>query len=151
MLHRQDYIIRLIEQMGSALVQLAQKILNLTPSELPETEAELNALAHRVGMDLGLARRLDVESLHVMITAAGTVDPGRCWILAELLYLQGLQAERGQQLEAAQQSYSRSLHLYGLVEPQYTPLIELPAAAERLRELNERLLELGAAPGRVPE
>jgi hypothetical protein len=151
MLHRQDYMLRLIEQMGSSLVELARRILNLDPTELPETAAELNALAHRVGMDLGLARRLDVESLHIMITAAGTVDPGRCWILAELLYLHGLQAERGQQLEAAQQSYGRSLHLYRQVEPEYTPLIELPAAAERLRELNERLLELGATPGRGPE
>jgi hypothetical protein len=139
MLHRKDYILRLIEQMGRALVQMLDRILMRTPDQLDDVEDELSGMAHRAGLDLALARRLTPESLHVMIAPAGTADPGRCWLLGELLYLHGLQAERRHERGSARQSYERSLLLYRMVEPGWLPVAELPPPQQRVRELKERL------------
>jgi hypothetical protein len=139
MLHRQDYILRLIEQMGQMLAQLVNRVLNRPVEDLAEVEAELDGVAARVGLDLQLARRMAPESLLMMVAPAGVLDPSRCWVLGELLYLHGLQAERKQEPECARQSYTRSLYLYRLVQPDWKPVVELPAAAARVQELEQRL------------
>lgn len=145
MLQSQDHIRRLIEQMARAVAQLRTRILDGTPAELDEAGAELAELAGRAGLDLDLARRLEPESLQLMISFGGSVDPGRCWLLAELLYLDGLHAERRGRPEAAAASFARSRHLYGAVEPGWTAEIELPDADERRRELDARLAAAGRA------
>ena len=64
--HQRDYILRLIEQLGGALV--------------------------------ALRRGFSEDTLHMFVSPTGEVEPARCWLMAELLYLDGLQAkleERG--------------------------------------------------------
>jgi hypothetical protein len=139
MLHQRDYLLRLIEQLARVLAQLLDRVLNHPPEELAATEAELNEIAQRVGLDLELARRLDADSLAIMIAPAGSVDPARCWLLAELLYLHGLQAERRGMSEVAMQSFARSLHLYAQVQPSWRASVPLPEATARRAELEERI------------
>jgi hypothetical protein len=138
MFQRQDYILRIIEQMGQMLARLLDQILNRPGEDLSGVEADLNGAAHRVGLDLQLARRLAPDTLHMMVSPAGVLDPSRCWVLAELLYLHGLQAERTGDTAAAHESFIRSLYLYELVEPDWKPVVELPGAAARVAELKER-------------
>jgi hypothetical protein len=135
MLHQRDYVMRLIEQMGSALVQLVRKIPDAPSDDLASIEGELEALARQVGMDLQLARRLDFDSLHLLITSAGDLDPARCRFLAELLYLHGLQAERGGRPHVAAGDFARALYLYRLVEPSWPAVAGLPAAEPRVQQL----------------
>jgi len=143
MLQRQDYILRLIEQMGRVLAGFVDRILNRAPDELGDVEAELNGMAHKVGLDLELARRLEPGSLHIMIASGGDVDPGRCWLLAELLFLHGLQAQRRGEPDSALESFTRSLHLYRLVQPGWASAVPLPDAEARRIELQERIQALG--------
>lgn len=140
----QDYVMRLIEQLGHALGRIAALLLNRPPDPPAELETELNGLAHEAGLDLALARRLTPESLQIMIAPAGTINPGRCRFLAELLYLHGVQAEQSGRAGDARDSYVRSLHLYRLVRPKWEVDSILPKAADRIPDLEARLRRLAA-------
>ena len=39
-----------------------------------------------------LARAMTSETLLLMVAPGGEVDPGRCWLLAEMFYLEGVEA-----------------------------------------------------------
>lgn len=139
MLQRQDYLLRLIEQFGRALAGLLDRIPNRTPEDAGVVEAELDALAREAGMDLSLALRLTPETLGMMVAPGGTADPGRCWLLAELLYLRALQAERERNTALARQGYERSLALFRMLEPGWRPTAGVATADERIPELASRL------------
>lgn len=102
-------------------------------------DAELNALAARSGVDLALLRSLTPESLALMAMPGGQIDPGRCWLWAEVLYLDALGADRRGDTRAAAASRERSLHLYRMLEPRWAPAPDLPRAEERVREMEESI------------
>jgi hypothetical protein len=146
MLHNKDYILRLIEQLGRALSRILSTLLSRPVDELAETREELDAIALQVGLDLDLANRLALDSLSIMVAPGGTPDPGRCWLLAELLFLRGLHEERVEGPGFARQSFDRSLFLYRQVEPEWKAEIDLPAAEGRIEELERRLGDAPASP-----
>lgn len=139
MLQRQDYLVRLIEQLGRALAGLLDRILSRAPDEAGDVTAELNALAGQAGMDLALALRLAPETLGMMVAPAGTPDPGRGWLLAELLYLRGLQAEREQNTDLARQGYQRALALFRTLDAGWRPVPGVATAGERIPDVASRL------------
>ena len=139
-----DYILRMIEQLGRALSRLLEQIRGGSVDELPEIEADLNVIAHQAGLDLKLAHSLSRESLSILVGYGDDLDPSRCWLLAELLYLHGLQTEKRTGEAAARESYSRSLYLYRMVRPEWQAEIPLPAAPARVAELERRLGNHGA-------
>lgn len=139
MLHNRDYILRLIEQLGRALNQIVAQILGRSGDGPIDVDAELQGLALQAGLDLDLATRLSVETLPMLVAPLGTPDPGRTWLLAELLYLRGFQAEHRAEPERARDCYRRSLELYRLVEPEWETEIGLPAPTDRIAELRQRL------------
>jgi hypothetical protein len=147
MLHNRDFLLRLIEQLGQALARMLDKILARSPEQMAELGEELDGIAYRAGLDLVLARRLAPETLHIMVAPAGTLDPSRCWLLAELLFLDGLQSERRAAAAAARESFERSLHLYQMVRPEWKAEIPLPDAADRVAELEARLAALAPQAG----
>ncbi len=135
---QRDYILRLIEQMGAALVALRNRILGRGAPSL-EIRDELAGLAGRSGFDLALLRGFSGETLRMLVSPTGEVEPARCWLMAELLYLDGLQALAEDRDEDAREGLRKAKLLFGLIEPGGGMLVGLPEAGERIREIDERL------------
>jgi hypothetical protein len=141
-MEQRDYILRLIEQMGAALVALRNRILGrrADPARIGE---ELSALAGQGGLDMGLLRGFSGDTLRMLVSPAGEVEPGRCWLIAELLYLDGLQAHLEERTGDARDSLSKARILYALVAPRGGMLVGFPEAAGRVADIEARLAELG--------
>jgi hypothetical protein len=136
-----DYILRMIEQMGQMLAALRRIILG--ESESAQVIADrLASAATAGGFDLTLARAASLETIEMMVAPTGDLDPGRCWLVAEILYLDGLQAELEERHEEAEESYRKSLPLYTLLKPKGM-FMGLPEAGERIHEIEARLATLG--------
>lgn len=135
---QRDYILRLIEQIGAALVALRKRILGGQVDPLT-LDTELAALAGRAGFDLDLLRTLTGETLVMLVSPTGEVEPSRCWLMAELLFLDGLQAlETGRPDEGAT-SLEKALLLYRFIEPGGGMLVGFPEAGERAAEIEALL------------
>jgi hypothetical protein len=127
---------RMIEQVGRALLQLRDRILRrrIEPAQL---RTELHAVAAEAGLDLDIARRLDPASLLLWLAPTGEIDEPRFWLLAELLYLEGLHLREDGYAEAAEADFDRALALYGRLPADWRPVEELPSVGERMTELRE--------------
>lgn len=141
---QRDYILRLIEQMGAALVALRNRILGRKVD--PEAvHHELSSLAGKAGLDLEMLRGFSAETLHMLVAPSGEVEPARCWTMAEILYLDGLQAHVEDRREDARQSLGKARLLFSFLEPWGGLLVGLPEAAERVTEIDALLS--GREPG----
>ena len=139
---QRDYILRLIEQMGQMLIQLRNQILGRTAS--PKAVADgLERVAAQTGIDLTLARSATPETLQMLVAPTGDVEPGRCWLVAEMMAVAGLEAEMQHRDAEAVASYERALALFSLIEPGGAFLVGFPEASERVAELEGRIRSLG--------
>lgn len=122
------------------LLQQVQKAIEEAGGDLPDSEERLDEVARGAGLDLELARAADAPTLE-MVLAGGGGAGGRCWLAAEVLFLDGLlAAARGREAETRDR-LEKARRLYRLVGPD----LELPEDApappdERLRRI-EALLE----------
>jgi hypothetical protein len=132
-MYRQDYILRLIEQFAQGLILLRNRILR-RETDRQKASAEVTELAQQAGLDLGIARSLDVQSLLMWLAPAGQVDQARLWLMAELLYFEGLAALDADP-EAARADLARALAILERLEPNWRPTPELPTAAELQEEI----------------
>jgi hypothetical protein len=94
-----------------------------------------------------LARAATPETIRLLIAPTGDVEPGRCWLLAETLFLDGLQAQLSDQDERALDSFAKAHMLFSLLAPMGAFLVGFPEAAERIREIDERLGQVHGASG----
>lgn len=138
-----DYILRMIEQFGRFAVALRRRILGGKATS-SEVQAQLQSVAHQAGFDIELARIASVETLMLSIAPGGEVDPARCWMFAEVLYLDGLDAELSEDRVRARTSYDKARVLFSLVAPLGVFLVGFPEAAERIQEIDQRLGRLNA-------
>lgn len=144
---QRDYILRLIEQFGQILIALRNRILGGDISRA-ELEAELTAAVRTTGLDLNLAHALTPASLILMIAPDGDIEPGRAWLVAETLYLDGLHADLDGRSDDARAAWERAAPLYELLTPHGIIVAGVPEADERLAEIRQRLERLnGAGPG----
>lgn len=136
---QRDYILRMIEQLGILLAGIRKRILG---GEVDRVEArgELREAARMGGLDYDLAREMTPDSLMLMVAPDGDVDPGRCWLLAELSYLDGLEAKLVDRRDEAGRSLERARLLFGLLRPVAGNVVGLAEALERIDEV-EALLE----------
>ena len=141
---RRDYIMRLIEQVGQALIALRRRIL-AREATASETRRELRAAARGGGLDFDLARAMTSETLLLMVAPGGEVDPGRCWLLAEMFYLEGVEAELAGRVGEAHDSLQRAAFLFGMLQPIAGNLVGLPEATPRIEEIERRLTGLPPA------
>ena len=137
-----DYILRIIEQMGQVLIALRNAIVGRVGSA-EEREDQLHSVAARVGFDLSLARAASPETILMLIAPLGEVDSARCWMVAEVLFLDALQSETEGRMEEALASFEKALPLYRLLEPGALHL-ELPEAVERVKTVESAMWRLGA-------
>jgi 3-oxoadipate enol-lactonase len=146
---RRDYILRIIEQAGQVLIALREIILDRVagPGEIDD---QLRNAAARAGLDLDVARLATPDTLALLVAPNGEVEPARCWLYAESLYLDGLSAELAGQRDHAWESYHKARLLYSMVKPWGGQLVGWPEAAERMAEIDRRLEGLDDGPGPGP-
>lgn len=137
-MYRHDYILRVIEQMSRALRTLLSRILSRETSA-GAIRTDIAAIALEAGLDLDVARRLDASMLLTWLAPLDEIDPGRLWLLGELLYLDGLLANREGETERARTDLERAQTLLSRLEPQWRPQADLSSAAERLAEIRTLL------------
>ncbi len=139
-MHQRDFVLRMIEQLGIVLSALRRLILG---GGDPEAVGQaLTDAASQAGMDIGLLRALSVETLYALVTTTGEVELTRCWLMAELLYLDGLGASLEDRREDARDSLTKARSLYDMVRPAGGLLIGLPEAAGRIEEIDALLVGL---------
>lgn len=136
-MYRHDYILRLIEQFGRALILLRNRILR-READRQTVIAEVGEMARQAGLDLSVARSLDVPSLLMWLAPGGQVDQGRLWLMAELLYVEGLGALQTDP-DAARADFTRALAILERLEPGWRATDYLPTAAELAAEIHSRM------------
>ncbi len=102
-------------------------------------EDELARVAGTAGFDLAAARLLDADSLEAVLGAGEEADPGRLWLAAEALRVDGVVAAAEGRDDDARDRLEKALRLYRRV-PEGVRLPDAAATREdRLREVGERL------------
>jgi hypothetical protein len=139
---QRDFLLRQIEMLGELLVAVRNLILGrATPSSV--IHARLQQVSRQGGMDLELAQAATPDTLRMLIAPTGEIEPGRCWLLAETLYLDGLEAELTGDRPRALDSFAKSRILFSLLRPMGAFLVGFPEAGERMAEIDERLAGMG--------
>lgn len=135
---QRDYILRMIEQVGRALIAIRRQLLG-QPSDIGDVTQALHAVAGQLGIDLDLARRATPETL--LLLSAPQTDPARCWAIAEMLYLDALDAAAEGRPEEAREGLQKARFFFAMVEPGGVMLLGWPEAAERIAEIDARLVD----------
>ncbi len=131
---RRDYILRLIERFGRALIALRNRILKREVSSV-EARAEIEAIARDAGADLDIARQLDPGMLLMWLAPRGDVDEGKFWLLAELLFLSAIDARESGAGDRGRADFDRALALLRKLPPDWRPAEGLPTPRERIAEI----------------
>lgn len=132
-MYQRDFILRIIEQLGAALAELRRRILRRENS-LAVREA-LDETAGQAGFDIELLRGFDLSTLHLLVAPAGEVDLTRCWLIAEILYLDGLESVLSD--HDGRDSLLKARALYDLVRPARGLLVGMPEATDRITEIDQ--------------
>ena len=138
-MYRHDYILRLIERFGAALITLRDKILRRQRDEVA-VRAEIGEVARQAGLDLDVARSLDPQQLLIWLAPTGQPDPAKLWLMAELLYLEGLRAHTSG-APGWQADFERAFAILSHVPPQWRPNDTFASAEERAGEIRKLLDE----------
>lgn len=137
-MYRRDFILRLIERFGRALIALRNRILKREAEAAP-VHADIHGIASEAGLDLDLARRLDPRTLVMWLAPTGEVDEAKFWLLGELLYLEGLAAQGQGEADGGGGDMARALAVFSKLPAGWRPASDLASAGERCQELAERL------------
>ena len=137
---QRDYILRIIEQLGAALVQMRRAILGGT-ARAEDVESTLRRGASAAGMDLEIARLSPIESLPDMIAPTGEIEPHRCWVLAEMFLTDGIHQNASGRPESARVALAKAASLFKIVGSG-AYVAGYPEADERIREIEGLLAEL---------
>ena len=132
-MYRHDYILKLIERLGAGLITLRNRILGRAADDTT-IRAEIGEIAQQAGLDMGVARSLDPELLFMWLAPLGEPDPAKLWLMAELLYLEGIHAS-GSGMSGSQADLERALALLVRLPPDWRPADAFPTAGERVNEI----------------
>jgi hypothetical protein len=131
---QRDYILRIIEQLGQALRELRKRIVG-GAEEGADLRAELAAVAARAAIDIELARKVDRDTLRLIVFPAGEPDPARCWFIAELMYLDGLRLRTSGRQAEARAAFDRSALLFSWIAPDWDAPAGFPPPGDRIDEI----------------
>ena len=138
---RSDYIVRQIEMLGIFFAAIRRRILTGS-IDGASIRQDLAQAASDSGFDFELLVGLNKEALFMAVAPAGEVDSLRCWMVAEILYLHGLQTAREENPDAAIDSLTKARVFYEMALPQGA-LMGFPEAQDRLSEVDSELEALG--------
>jgi hypothetical protein len=134
-MYQRDYILRLIERFGKILIALRNGLLK-REAEDPLLPAQLREVAQQAGLDLDLARRLEPAMLLMWLSpGGGELDAARLWLMAELLYLEGLHAGGA----AGHADFERALAILLRLPREWRPASDFDTVGERVDELRALL------------
>lgn len=139
---QRDYILRMIEQMGAVLIRL-RRMLSGEGAGGESFQQQLQAAATQFGLNPVLLREATPETLGMLLSPI--IDPSRCWLAAELLFLGAREAELAGRVEEARAAYQKATLLFSLLEPAGVMLTGWPEAADRIGEIRLRLEALATA------
>ncbi len=140
-MYKRDYILRIIEQLGRTLIQIRNLILG-KQAEPAEIQEQLRSVAAQAGLDLDLARVIGSEMLPLLIAPSGEVEPARCWLYAELLYLEAMQARQAGRSDVAERDLQRTVEFFSLLPPDWRAPEGFADAPERIVEARQMLRSL---------
>jgi hypothetical protein len=126
--YQQDYILRLIEQVGAVLRAMLNTMREQRPEEALAVSRE--ALGTLTGLPDALAESLTAEGLLSLLSAGGTLEARRTLLVAEVLVRRGEALDMAGEEEAAARERRKALAL--LVAVRDAGLDEDAAAAEAL-------------------
>jgi hypothetical protein len=110
-MQRQDYLLRLIQQMGRTLARIREMLL---AGRDEEAGAELATVAQQAGIDLRFVIALEEASLRPLLLTGGEIDRPKCALFAELVYLEWRRSLAAGRLDYAERCAKRSLLLFQL-------------------------------------
>lgn len=110
-MQREDYLLRMIAQMGRVLAAVRRRLLEGRYSEAGE---ELERAAQGGGIDLRFLIALDEASLEPMLRTGGEIDRPKCAFFAEVIYLEWRRNLAMHRMDEAERCAQRALLLYAL-------------------------------------
>ena len=137
-MYRHDYILRMIEQLARTLIALRNRLLRRELSS-QEVRAEIHQIARDAGLDLDIARRLDPAMLLGWLQPTGEANDPKVWLMAELLYLDALEAREAGEPGAGRAGMRRALMLFSQLPPDWRPSDDVASAGSRVAELQGML------------
>lgn len=138
-MYRRDYVLRIIERFGRMLIALRNHILQ-REIEADDVRAQLGEVAREAGLDMEIARRLDPAALLMWLAPTADFDAPRLWLMAELLYLEALDAQASSAEGGGRADFTRALALFEHLPPDWKPTDGFVTAAARAEEIRSSYL-----------
>ena len=132
-MQREDYLLRMIAQMGRVLARIRRMLLEGKNSEAGD---ELEHAAQKGGIDLRLIIALDEASLEPMLRTGGEIDRPKCAFFAEVIYLEWRRQLAMGRTPEAKRCARRALLLYALA---YDGIVMDDETRQRVAELEQHL------------
>ena len=129
---REDYLLRMIAQMGLVLARVRRLLLE---GKNAEAGPELEHAALKGGIDLSLVIALDEPSLRPLLFTAGELDRPKCAFFAEVVYLEWRRQHAMGHAERAERCARRALLLFALA---YEGIVVDDETRQRIIELQAR-------------
>jgi hypothetical protein len=133
-MQREDYLLRMIAQMGRVLARIRRMLLEGKNSEASD---ELEHAARKGGIDLRLVIALDEASLEPLLRTGGEIDRPKCAFFAEVIYLEWRRQLATGSIHRAERCAQRALLLYALA---YDGIVMEDEPRQRVAELEEHLV-----------
>ena len=131
-MQREDYLLRMIAQMGLVLARVRRLLLE---GKNAEAGRDLEQAALKGGIDLALVIALDEPSLRPLLFTAGELDRPKCAFFAEVVYLEWRRQHAMGNAERAERCAQRALLLFALA---YEGIVVGDETRERIAELQHR-------------
>ena len=132
-MQREDYLLRMIAQMGRVLAAVRRKLLE---GRNVEAGDDLKSAAQQGGIDLGILIALEEESLGQLLRTGGEIDRPKCAFFAEVVYLEWQrQLAMGRKAQADACAH-RAMLLYALA---YDGIVIDDETRNRFAELEESI------------
>jgi hypothetical protein len=128
-MQREDYLLRMIAQMGRVLARIRRMLLEGKNSEAGD---ELELAAQKGGIDLRLVIALDEASLEPLLRTGGEIDRPKCAFFAEVIYLEWRRQLAMGRSPQAERCARRALLLYALA---YDGIVMDDETRQRIAEL----------------
>jgi hypothetical protein len=138
---QRDFILRLIEQAGTAL-KLVLGRLREGGVQHSDIAPDLQRAALLGGLDLDLLRVCEGDGLLQLIAPTGDAEPAHMWLAAEVLFLDALAQEADGNAPLAHESFYKAASLYRMLEPTWALPTGFPEATDRIAEIESHLANI---------
>jgi hypothetical protein len=132
-MQREDYLLRMIAQMGRVLAAIRRMLREGKNSGAGD---ELERAAQKGGIDLPLVLALDETSLEPLLRTGGEIDRPKCAFFAEVIYLEWRRQLAMERMPQAERCAQRALLLYALA---YDGIVMDAETQQRIAEVEGRI------------